>query len=88
MRAFALLAAVVAVFSMTAAPVDAREHRTKKRGEVVVKVKPRSYLDAGTSVLPGTYQGYSLGQTPHRAFDSYSPTGSAEQRLLPGRYGL
>jgi hypothetical protein len=88
MNKFALLATITAALALTAIPAEARSHKAKKRGEVVVKVKPRSYLDAGTSVLPGTYQGYSLGQTPHRAFDSYSPTGSAEQRLLPGRFGL
>ena len=88
MRTFALLTAVTAAFALISIPAEARSHKAKKRGELVVKVKPRSYLDAGTSVLPGTYQGYSLGQTPYRAFDSYSPTGSAEQRLLPGRLGL
>jgi hypothetical protein len=88
MRTIALFAALTAAFALISVTAEARTHKAKKRGEVVVKVKPRSYLDAGTSVLPGTYQGYSLGQTPHRAFDSYSPTGSAEQRLLPGRFGL
>jgi hypothetical protein len=88
MRTFALLAAMTAAFALTAIPAEAHSHKAKKRSEVVVKVKARSYLNAGTSVPPGTYQGYSLGQTPYRAFDSYSPTGSAEQRLLPGRFGL
>jgi hypothetical protein len=81
--ALATLAAGVAL----AAPAAEAQARKKKRGETVIVVKQRSYLDAGTQVQPGRYQNYSLGLTPHRPSDSIIPTGSVQGRLLPGRYG-
>jgi hypothetical protein len=78
----ALLAPVAALL----APVAA-EAAPKKKRELVVKVKPRSFLDAGTQATPGSYQNYSLGLTPFRGSDSIVPTGSAQSRLLPGRFG-
>jgi hypothetical protein len=84
-----LLAATAAVFALgLAAPAEAQQARKKQRGGIVVDVKPRSFLDAGTQPLPGAYQGYSLGLTPHRVGDAIVPTGSAQQRLLPWPYGL
>lgn len=86
MRVLALLsiAALGLAIGMPAAEAQSR----KKRGETVVVVKQRSFLDAGTSVQPGAYQNYSLGMTPHRGSDSIVPTGSAQRRLLPGPYGV
>jgi hypothetical protein len=82
--AFAIIAAAFA-FTTVAAEAAPR----KKRSEtMVVKVKPRSFLDAGTQERPGRFQNYSLGQTPLRPGDSIVPTGSAQQRLLPGPFGL
>ena len=86
MRAVVALAAVTLAFAVTAPAAEARDH--KKQRAMVVKVKPRSFLDAGTNVQPGTYQLYSLGLTPHSVPDSVIPTGSIQQRLLPGRMGI
>ncbi|MGL5117220.1 MAG: hypothetical protein ACRC7C_18040 [Beijerinckiaceae bacterium] len=87
MRLLLATAAVIA-FGLAAPAAEAQQARKKQRGELVVDVKPRSFLDAGTQPLPGTYQGYSTGLTPHRVGDAVVPTGSAWQRLLPGPYGL
>ncbi len=86
MRIVLALAALTVAFAITIPAAEARE--TKKKREMVVKVKPRSFLDAGTNVQPGTYQLYSLGLTPHSVPDSVIPTGSIQQRLLPGRMGI
>ena len=83
MRLF--FAIVTAAAVLTATGADAAP---KKKRELVVQVKPRSFLNAGTQVQPGSYQNYSLGLTPFRASDSIIPTGSAQSRLLPGRFGL
>ena len=83
MRIIIAIAAAAAVVAATAASAEAQ---SRKR-DLVVKVKPRSYLDAGTQVQPGAYQTYSLGLTPFRPFDSIVQTGSPESRLLPGRFG-
>ena len=83
-----LLIAIAAVsIAFTASYSTAEAAPRKKSREMVVKVKPRSYLDAGTNVQPGSYQNYSLGLTPFRPFDSVVPTGSPQQRLLPGAFG-
>ncbi len=87
MRLVFALAAASLVFTASYGVAEAAGHR-KKSKEMVVKVKPRSYLDAGTQVPPGVYQNYSLGMTPFRSSDSIVPTGSAQQRLLPGRFGI
>jgi hypothetical protein len=82
-----LFAIIAAAFAFTTVAAEAAPR--KKRGEtMVVKVKPRSFLDAGTQERPGRFQNYSLGQTPLRPGDSINPTGSAQQRLLPGPFGL
>ena len=86
MRIVLALAALTVAFAITMPAAEARE--MKKKREMVVKVKPRSFLDAGTNVQPGTYQLYSLGLTPFRVVDSVIPTGSIQQRLLPGRLGI
>ncbi len=86
MRIVLALAALTVAFAITLPAAEARE--MKKKREMVVKVKPRSFLDAGTNVQPGTYQLYSLGLTPFRAADSIVPTGSIQQRLLPGQFGV
>jgi hypothetical protein len=85
MRLALALAAITAVFCLAAPAAEAQAR--KKRGETVIVVKQRSFLDAGTSVQPGAYQNYSLGLTPFRPGDSIIPTGSVQQRLLPGPYG-
>jgi hypothetical protein len=85
MRLFLTLS-VAAIGVVIAAPAAEAQAR-KKRGESVVVVKQRSFLDAGTQVQPGTYQNYSLGLTPFRASDSIVPTGSVQGRLLPGPFG-
>jgi hypothetical protein len=85
MRLLIAIAAAAAV-SLLAPSAEAAGHRKKQR-VLVVKVKPRSYLDAGTQVQPGSYQNYSLGLTPFRASDSIIPTGSVQSRLLPGPFG-
>ncbi len=82
-----LILAIAAVAAALTAAADTAEAQQRKR-DLVVKVKPRSYLDAGTQVQPGTYQTYSLGLTPYRSFDSIVQTGSPESRLLPGRFGV
>ncbi len=87
MRLLIALTAVSIAFTASCSVAEAAGHRKKSR-EMVVKVKPRSYLDAGTSVPPGVYQNYSLGQTPFRSSDSIVPTGSMQQRLLPGAFGI
>lgn len=83
-----LIAFAAAAVTLTATADLAEAQNRKRQRDLVVQVKPRSYLDAGTQVQPGQYQTYSLGLTPFRAFDSIVQTGSPEQRLLPGRYGV
>ncbi len=84
MRLILAIAAVAATLTAAASPAEAQQ----RKRDLVVKVKPRSYLDAGTQAAPGTYQIYSLGQTPFRSFDSIVQTGSPESRVLPGRFGV
>jgi len=86
MRILLVLAAAATALTATASFAEAQA--PKRNRDLVVKVQPRSYLDAGTNVQPGSYQNYSLGFTPTRAYDSIVQTGSPEQRLLPGRYGV
>lgn len=88
MRLVLILAAAAAGIAMSAPPAEANAHRKKKRSEPVVVVKQRSFLDAGTQATPGSYQLYSLGLTPWRGSDSIVPTGSIQQNLLPGPYGV
>jgi hypothetical protein len=83
MRFIIAIAAATALLTTTGV-----EAAPKKKRELVVKVKPRSFLNAGTQVQPGAYQNYSLGMTPFRGSDSIVPTGSSQSRLLPGRFGL
>jgi hypothetical protein len=84
-----ILIAIAAAATAFVATADIAEAQSRKRNrDLVVQVQPRSYLDAGTRVQPGQYSTYSLGLTPFRSFDSVVQTGSAEQRLLPGRYGV
>jgi hypothetical protein len=85
--AMRLLTALAAAAIAATVAIPAAEAQSRKKRELVVNVKPRSYLNAGTQVLPGSYQGYSLGQTPFRPSDSAIPTGSPQSRLLPGRFG-
>jgi hypothetical protein len=85
MRVILLLGATAACMALAMPAAEAQSR--KKRGETVVVVKQRSFLDAGTQVQPGRYQNYSLGLTPHRASDSIVPTGSVQGRLLPGPQG-
>ncbi len=87
MRLLIALAAASIAFTASYSTAEAAGHR-KKSKEMVVKVKPRSYLDAGTQVPPGVYQNYSRGLTPFRPYDSINPIGSAQQRLLPGAFGI
>ena len=82
-----ILLAIAATAVALTATIDMAEAQSRKR-DLVVKVKPRSYLDAGTQAQPGTYQNYSLGLTPRRSYDSIVQTGSPESRLLPGRFGV
>jgi hypothetical protein len=81
----AILVAAAAATALAAPPADAQAR--KKRGETVIVVKQRSFLDAGTQVQPGRYQLYSSGMTPWRASDSIVPTGSIQRNLLPGPHG-
>lgn len=85
MRLFLILA-VAATGLVTAVP-EAEAQARKKRGETVIVVKQRSFLEAGTQVQPGQYQVYSRGMTPWRPADSIVPTGSVQGRLLPGPFG-
>jgi hypothetical protein len=85
MRPYLTLAAVVAVFAASSVSVEAQSRA--RRGEPVVVVKKRSFLDAGTQAQPGSYQNYSLGQTPFRPGDAIAPIGSVQGRLLPGAFG-
>ncbi len=87
MRLFIAFTAVSIALTASYSAAEAATSRKKSR-EMVVKVKPRSYLDAGTSVPPGVYQNYSRGLTPFRPADSIVPTGSPQQRLLPGAFGI
>jgi hypothetical protein len=83
---FVVALAVIAASTAVAVPAAEAQAR-KKRGEPVVVVKQRSFLDAGTQVQPGSYQLYSTGMTPWRAGDSIVPTGSIQRNVLPGPYG-
>jgi hypothetical protein len=85
MRLSIAVAAAVLGLAVTAPAAEAQAR--KRRGETVVVVKQRSFLDAGTQAQPGAYQNYSLGLTPFRPSDSIVPTGSVQGRLLPGAYG-
>jgi hypothetical protein len=85
MRLIPMLAIAAAATALAAPAAEAQSR--KKRGETVIVVKQRSFLDAGTQAQPGSYQNYSLGVTPFRPGDSIIPTGSAQGRLLPGPYG-
>ncbi len=83
-----LIVTLVLVAASLAVAVPAAEAQSRKRrGETVIVVKQRSFLDAGTQALPGSHQNYSLGQTPFRPSDSITATGSVQGRLLPGPYG-
>jgi hypothetical protein len=85
MRHILLLAAAAAGF-VAAVPAAEAQTRTR-RGETIIVVKQRSFLDAGTQVQPGAYQLYSIGMTPWRGSDSIVPTGSIQRNVLPGPYG-
>jgi hypothetical protein len=82
-----ILAVAALAAGVVAAAPDAEAQSRKRRGETVIVVKQRSFLDAGTQAQPGAYQTYSLGLTPFRSGDSIAPTGSPQSRLLPGPYG-
>jgi hypothetical protein len=86
MRVVIALAALAAGLAVAAPAAEAQSR--KKRGEIVVPVKQRSFLDAGTQAAPGQYQKYSVGLTPFRPGDSIVPTGSVQGRLLPGPFGV
>ncbi len=89
MRLLIATACAIIAASSFATTADAQQSRKKQqRPGLVVDVTPRSFLDAGKQPQPGQYQNYSLGQTPFRPSDSIVPTGSAQQRLLPGPYGI
>jgi hypothetical protein len=85
MRHILLFAAAAAGLAVAAPAAEAQSR--KKRGETVIVVKQRSFLDAGTQVQPGAYQLYSIGITPWRGSDSIVPTGSIQRNVLPGPYG-
>jgi hypothetical protein len=87
MRLVLILAAAAAGLAVAAPPAEANAHRKKKRADPVVVVKQRSFLDAGTQVMPGSYHLYSVGMTPWRGSDSIVPTGSIQRNVLPGPYG-
>jgi hypothetical protein len=82
---FAALAATLAVSAVVFVPVAAEAQ--SRRGEPIVRVKPRSFLDAGTTVQVGTFQNYSTGMLPLRASDVTSGWGGPENRILPDRFG-
>jgi hypothetical protein len=82
----ALILAAAAIGVVTIAP-EAEAQARKRRGETVIVVKQRSFLDAGTQVLPGTHPQYTILGAPWRPADSIVPTGSIQRNLLPGPYG-
>jgi hypothetical protein len=83
---FAIILAAAAVGIVGVAP-DAEAQARKKRGETVIVVKQRSFLDAGTQVQPGSHPQYTVIGAPWRPSDSIVPTGSIQRNLLPGPYG-
>jgi hypothetical protein len=85
MRVFIILAAIATATVVAVPSADAQTR--KKRGETVIVVKQRSFLDAGTQVQPGSQHLYSTGMTPWRPSDSIVPTGSIQRNVLPGPYG-
>jgi hypothetical protein len=78
------LAALIAAIALVVAGTAAAEAQSRK--ENIVRVKPRSFLDAGTTAQPGSYQNYSLGMTPYRASESIGGWGGSASRVLPDRY--
>ena len=105
--AIALAAAVTATVAFTAAPADAqgrryyRGDRTERitfidengRARTRITVRPRSYLDGGTEVIPGErkFMDYAQPSTYMQSSPSaaYDPTGSRRFPLpmpfdLPG----
>ncbi len=76
-----------ATFGMISAAPEAEAQARKRRGETVIVVKQRSFLDAGTQVLPGSHRQYTILGAPWRPADSIVPTGSIQRNLLPGPYG-
>jgi hypothetical protein len=86
MRLFIALAAASIAFAATTDVAEAQSR--KKNRDLIVKVKPRSFLDAGTQVQPGSRHLYATGMTPFRGSDSTIPTGSHQSRLLPGAFGI
>lgn len=87
MKTVYTLALVPAVLLAVAPAAEAQQARKKASPPIDVTVKQRSFLDAGTQVTAGRYQGYSTGLTPFRSSDAVLPTGSAQGRLLPGPFG-
>jgi hypothetical protein len=74
------LIAVAALVAGTAAA------EAQNRREQIVRVKPRSFLDAGTTAQPGSYSGYSTGMMPYRASESIGGWGGSAGRILPDRF--
>lgn len=79
MRLACLIAAAALVAGTAAA-------EAQNRREQIVRVKPRSFLDAGTAAQPGSYSNYSMGMTPYRASESIGGWGGSGSRVLPERF--
>ncbi len=87
MRLASFIAIAAAVGMLTATiPAEAQTTTTQKK-RTQITVKKRSYLDAGTTVKPGSmnYQDYAFG--PHMRSPTYGPPGS-EHMLGGGRWPL
>jgi hypothetical protein len=71
MRIAAIIAVASALALLTASlPAEAESGRARTR--IIVK-KPRSYLDAGTTVKPGTAKYHDYANPPETIYRTYGP---------------
>lgn len=74
MRRLALFAALASAVFATAAPAtQARDQPRSKGDALILKVRPRSYLDAGKVVSPGSMNGPASGIGQARSYLSQPP---------------
>ena len=69
LASFVAVAAALAILAASL-PAEAQSERTRTR--IIVK-KPRSYLDAGTTVKPGTAKYHDYANPPDALFRTYGP---------------
>ena len=64
--------AVTAAFAVVVATLPAEAQSERARTRIIIK-KQRSYLDAGTTVKPGTAKYHDYANPPEARFPTYGP---------------